>query len=56
MRGYLVCEVIPYKNFKEKIRITKEYSNYNIEIYSNYVLVTVKRGYKEGRNVFSICS
>lgn len=42
MVGYLICEVIPYKTFKEKIRITKEYSRYNLEIYSNYVLVTNK--------------
>ncbi len=39
MIGNLVCTVIHYKTFKEKIRITKKYRNHKIEIYKNYILV-----------------
>lgn len=42
--GNIVCVVIPYKSFKEKIRITKEYSKYNIEVYKNYILVNIYKG------------
>lgn len=31
-------EVIPYKTFKEKIRITKELKNCKIEIHKDYIL------------------
>lgn len=31
MVGYGVCEIIPYKDFKEKIRITKELSKQHFE-------------------------
>lgn len=41
MIGKLIYETIPFKNFKEKIRITKEYKKYKMEIYKNYVLVKV---------------
>ena len=41
--GTLVFEVIPFKSFKEKIKITKEYGRYNMEIYKNYILVEIKR-------------
>lgn len=38
-----VCEVIPFKKFKEKIRIVKElerrYRNIAIEIHENFVIV-----------------
>jgi len=37
--GVKVCEVIPYKNFKEKIKITKQYDHRYIEVYDNYILV-----------------
>lgn len=40
MTGRLVCVVIPYKDFKDKIRITKEYRGYRIEICKGYVLVS----------------
>jgi hypothetical protein len=37
--GNLMCEVIPYKTFKEKIRLTKKYQRHKVEIYKNFVLV-----------------
>ncbi len=40
MTGRLVCIAIPYKDFKDKIRITKEYRGYRIEICKGYVLVS----------------
>ena len=39
MIGNLVCVVIPYRTFREKIRITKKYRNHKIEIYKNYILI-----------------
>lgn len=37
-----VCEAIPFKKFKEKIRIVKElerrYRNIDIEIHENFVI------------------
>lgn len=39
MVGTLVYMVIPYKTFKEKIRLTKKYQNQKIEIYKDYILV-----------------
>lgn len=39
MTGKKVCTVIPYKTFKEKIRLTKKYSRYTVEVYENYILV-----------------
>lgn len=39
MIGNVVCKAIPYKTFKEKIRLTKEYKKQRIEIYKNYILV-----------------
>ena len=39
MIGNVVCTVIPYKTFKEKISLTKRYSKYSVEIYENYILV-----------------
>lgn len=45
MIGELVCTAIPYKNFKEKIRITKKYEGYkkyNIKIYEKFILVFIK--------------
>lgn len=42
MVGKLICMVIPYKTFKEKIRITREYQHYKIEIYKDFVLVINK--------------
>ena len=40
--GNLICEVIPYKTFKEKIRITKKYQKHKIEIHKNFILVINK--------------
>lgn len=40
MTGRLVCVAIPYKDFKEKIRITKENKEHKIEICKGYVLVS----------------
>ncbi|MBC5631029.1 hypothetical protein H8S20_19570 [Clostridium sp. NSJ-6] len=42
MIGTIVCAAIPYKNFKEKIRITKKYQDCKIEIYKEFVLVINK--------------
>lgn len=39
MIGNRVCLVIPYENFKEKIKITKQYQGNNIEVYKNYILI-----------------
>ena len=39
MIGNIVCTVIPYKTFKEKIRLTKKYKDKYIEVYKNYILV-----------------
>ena len=39
MVGNIVCTVIPYKTFKEKIRLTKKYEKYKVEVYKDYVLV-----------------
>ena len=44
MIGTTVCEAIPYKTFKQKIRLTKKYINKKIEIYKNYILVNNKNG------------
>lgn len=40
--GKSVCIAIPYKTFKEKIRITKEYQQYKIEIHKNFILIIDK--------------
>jgi len=40
MIGKLIYEVIPFKSFKEKIRITKENKEHKIEICKGYVLVS----------------
>lgn len=42
MIGNTVCVAIPYKSFKEKIRITKKYQRYKIEVYKDFVLVINK--------------
>lgn len=42
MIGNIVCTAIPYKNFKEKIRITKKYKHCKIEVYKNFILVINK--------------
>lgn len=45
MIGELVCAAIPYKTFKEKIRITKKYEGYkkyNIKVYEKFILVFMK--------------
>lgn len=39
MIGNTVCITIPYKNFKEKIRITKMYEKCKVEIYKDFILV-----------------
>lgn len=44
MIGNIVCVVIPYKDFKEKIKITKQYKGNNIEIYKNYILIIDRKG------------
>ncbi len=38
MIGNMVCAVIPYKTFKEKIALTKKYKDKHIEVYKNYIL------------------
>ena len=43
MIGNTVCKAIPYKTFKEKIRITREYKKHDIEIYKNFILVIIKK-------------
>lgn len=35
----LVIEVIPYKGFKEKIRLTKLYKNFRVTVYENYIYI-----------------
>lgn len=36
----IVIEAIPYRNFKEKINITKKYyAKAKIEVYNNYIYV-----------------
>lgn len=40
MIGKLIYEVIPFRDFKEKIRITKEYKGCRMEICKDYVLVS----------------
>ncbi|MBD7914241.1 hypothetical protein H9660_03690 [Clostridium sp. Sa3CUN1] len=50
MIGELVGLAIPYKNFKEKIRITKKYmksEKYDIKVYKNFIVVTLKERGKE---------
>ena len=42
MIGKLACTAIPYKTFKEKIRITKKYERYKMEIYKSFILVINK--------------
>lgn len=43
MIGNAVCEVIPYKTFKEKMRITRKYKKYDLEIYKDFILVVIKK-------------
>lgn len=50
MTGRLVCVVIPYKDFKEKIRITKENKEHKIEIYNDFILVSIRR---KGKNEYT---
>lgn len=40
--SFLEALVIPFQTFKEKIRITKEYSKYKIEVFEDYILVRRK--------------
>ena len=40
--GHTVCIAIPYKTFKEKIRITKMYEKYKVKVYKDFVLVINK--------------
>ena len=51
MVGELVGLAIPYKNFKEKIRITNKYmmkpEKYDIKVYKNFIVVTLKERGKE---------
>lgn len=42
MIGTIVCQAIPYKTFKEKIRITKKYLDCKIEVYKDFILVINK--------------
>lgn len=42
MIGTIVCTAIPYKTFKEKIRITKKYEKWKVEVYKDFVLVSNK--------------
>ena len=44
MIGELVCLAIPYKTFKEKIKITKEYKKHNIKIYKGFIIVKINGG------------
>ena len=37
--GSTVCIAIPYKSFKEKIRITKLYEKHKVEVYKDFILV-----------------
>lgn len=37
--GIKKVELIPYKNFKEKIRLTKQYRRKRIEVYDYYILI-----------------
>lgn len=37
MIGNIVCTVIPYKTFKEKIRLTKMYEKHKVEVYKDYM-------------------
>lgn len=39
MIGRKICTTIPYKNFKEKISLTKKYEKHRIEIYKDYILI-----------------
>ena len=38
MIGKLIVEVIPFNSFKEKMRITKQYSRFKVEIYKNFII------------------
>lgn len=37
----LVIEVIPYKSFKEKMRITKLYKDFKVIVYESYIYVEI---------------
>ena len=40
MIGRKICTRIPYKSFKEKIRLTKKYEKkHKIEVYKYYILI-----------------
>ncbi|GAA0069240.1 hypothetical protein UT300003_07630 [Clostridium sardiniense] len=42
--GELVCESIPYKSFKEKIRLIKKYDRLgSITVYDDFVFINYKR-------------
>lgn len=47
MIGNIVCSAIPYKTFKEKIKIIKKYEQYDIEVYKGFILISTKN---YGRN------
>lgn len=39
----LVCEAIPYKSFKEKIKLTKKYDRLgDITIYDDFIFINYK--------------
>lgn len=40
--GRMVCEVIPFRNFKEKLKLTREYSKFKVEVYKNFIVVFSK--------------
>lgn len=37
--GKLVIQAIPYRNFKEKLKITKAYRNKKISIFKNFIVI-----------------
>jgi hypothetical protein len=56
----IVIEVIPFKTFKERLRLVKEYERRGkVEVYTDYVYVEMREKeraadelYKRGRGVF----
>ena len=49
--GTLIAEVIPFKNFKHKIQLTKELTSkkYLVQVIDNYILVNYRSGKVEKR-------
>lgn len=43
--GECICEIIPVKSFKERIRITKEYTikGYHVEVIGDCVYIEIKK-------------